>query len=245
MTDSYKTDKSHPLGTGVGALSGGAAAGALGTALGGPVGGVIGAVIGAFAGGAAGHEIAEELDPTDEDNYWRKNYTTRPYVKNAAYTTYRPAYAYGWTSRRAYLDRDFDEMENELRDGWNSFEDKVELRWDQARDAVKDGWDRVGDSFERMFHDEDEYWDEYYRTRPYVDKDSSFDTYRPAYRFGYRNRLSRWGEKFDDIENELRRDWERFEDRAGLTWARAREAVRDGWHHLERRLPGDADGDGR
>lgn len=245
MTEHYETDKPHPVGTGIGALSGGAAAGAVGTALGGPVGGVLGAVIGAFAGGAAGHEIAEELDPTDEDSYWRKQYVLRPYAKNSAYDQWRPAYAYGWTTRRAYLDHDFDDMENELQAGWEEFQGRVDMTWEQAKDAVRDGWEHVSDSFDRMFHDEDEYWDEYYRTRPYVREDASFETYRPAYQYGYRSRLARWGEKFDDIEDDLERGWSRFENKAQLKWEQAKDAVRDGWHHIERRLPGDFDRDGR
>jgi hypothetical protein len=30
-----------------------------------------------------------------------------------------------------------------------------------------------------------------------------------------------------------------------LAWNPARGPVRDGWHHIERALPGDADADGR
>lgn len=244
MTDNYDTDKSHPVGTGTGALTGATAAGLAGTAMGGPVGGIIGVVLGAFAGGAAGHEIAEELDPTGEDSFWRENYRTRPYAKNASYSVYRPAYAYGWTTRRAYLDREFDEMESELKSGWDNFEDNVELKWDQARDAVRDGWNRFTQSVENMIDDEDDDLNKKFSSRPYA-TGANYDTYRPAYRFGARNRISRWGERFDEIENDLERDWDRFEARSKLKWAQARDAVRDGWHNIERRLPGDFDGDGR
>src|SRR6476660_6377995 len=77
---------SHPVGTGVGAAGGGVAGAAAGAGIGSvvpgigtAVGGVIGAAVGAIAGGGAGHAIAEQIDPTAEDAYWRENYRTRPY----------------------------------------------------------------------------------------------------------------------------------------------------------------------
>lgn len=234
-----------PPGAGIGVLGGGAAAGALGTAFGGPVGGVIGAIVGAFAGGAAARELAEDLDPTEEDAYWRRHFRERPYARGAGYETFRPAYAYGWTTRRAYLDESFAAIEDELRRGWELVTDRVELSWSEARAAVRDGWERVGDSYERMFDEEEAYWRERFRQRPYVMTDSDFETYRPAYRFGMRNRISRWGETFDEIESDLEREWARFHASNTLRFAQARDAIRDGWHHIERRLPGEFDADGR
>src|SRR3954454_6291356 len=72
---------SHPVGVGLGGAAGGAAAGALGGAVGGPVGAAVGAVVGAVAGGLAGKGVAESIDPTVEDAYWRENYTSRPYYE--------------------------------------------------------------------------------------------------------------------------------------------------------------------
>src|SRR5436305_12601800 len=114
----------HPVGTGVGAAVGGAAAGVLGgaaagavsgSAAAGPVGTVVGAVVGGVAGGLAGKGIAESIDPTAEDAYWRENYKTRPYYDSAtSYDDYRPAYQYGWEARSRYGDRTFDEIEPDL-----------------------------------------------------------------------------------------------------------------------------------
>src|SRR6185312_12227812 len=69
----------HPVGAGVGAAVGGAAAGAAAGSVAGPVGTVAGAVIGGVAGGYAGKGIAESIDPTAEDAYWRENYANRSY----------------------------------------------------------------------------------------------------------------------------------------------------------------------
>src|SRR5687768_11457652 len=69
----------HPVGTGVGAASGGTVGAVIGGAVGGPVGAMIGAAVGGLAGGLAGKGIAESVNPSEEDAFWRDNYTSRPY----------------------------------------------------------------------------------------------------------------------------------------------------------------------
>ena len=61
---------SHPVGTGLGAAGGGAAGAAIGS-IAGPAGTAAGAVVGAVAGGLGGKDVAEVVDPTGEDKYWR------------------------------------------------------------------------------------------------------------------------------------------------------------------------------
>ncbi len=254
MTDDVKTlnrdpitdePGAHPVGTGVGAAGGGLTGAAIGTAVAGPVGGVVGAALGAVAGGLAGKGIAEAIDPTGEDEYWRVNYRSRPYVDDEPYETFQPAYRYGWTARRHSLGASFEELENDLERGWESLEDRIELGWDRARDAVRDGWDRVEQSFDRLFEDEDEYWESKYRTRPYVLAGEPYATYRPAYRYGYRQRLARLDDRWEDVENDLERGWDRLKAQTKLSWHEAKDAVRDAWHRIEERLPGDFDRDGR
>jgi hypothetical protein len=149
----------HPVGVGAGALTGGAAAGAAtGFAIGsvaGPVGQAVGAAIGtavgAIAGGYAGKGIAESINPTAEDAYWRDNYATRPYVKQGeSYDDYRDAYEYGWSSRSQHAGKTFDQAEGDLRSGWERSKSGARRGWDKVRDAVKDSWDRVtGDDTNR------------------------------------------------------------------------------------------------
>ncbi|MEP7261778.1 MAG: hypothetical protein ABI669_11275, partial [Usitatibacter sp.] len=74
----------HPIGTGIGAAAGGMAAGAAVGTVAGPVGTVIGAAVGAVVGGLAGKGVAEKIDPTLEEAYWRENYVNRPYVKSGS-----------------------------------------------------------------------------------------------------------------------------------------------------------------
>jgi len=135
----------HPVGTGLGAASAGAAAGALGGAMAGPVGAAVGAVVGAVGGGLAGKGIAESIDPTAEDAYWRENYHSRPYAeKSYDYDYYRPAYRYGWESRGLHTGKSWDDVEPELETGWARVRGQSGLEWEKARHATRDAWDRIG-----------------------------------------------------------------------------------------------------
>ena len=151
------TPGSHPVGTGVGAVAGGLAGGALaGAASGaltgtvvGPVGTVIGAAVGAVVGGLAGKGVAESIDPTKEDAYWRDEYRNRDYAAGGNYDDYGPAYAYGVNSYGKYQGRDFADVEGDLSRDWNSSRGKSSLGWDRAKHATRDAWTRVSDTVER------------------------------------------------------------------------------------------------
>ena len=237
---------SHPVGTTLGAAGAGAAGAAVGVAVGGPVGGLVGGVIGAIVGGAGGHAIAEQVDPTGEDAYWAENYTTRDYVDaKQPYDIYRPAYEHGWTARRNHLDRSWDEVEPELERSWEGAANKTGLEWDRAKPAARDAWSRVDDSLNVWFAEEDDYWRSAYGDRDYVHAGETYDLYRPAYRYGWKARVTRPRGRWKDAENDLRQGWRPMEERAGLKWEQAKHAVRDAWHRVESRLPGDFDRDGR
>ena len=126
----------HPVGTAAGAVAGGIATGAAVGTVAGPVGTAIGAAVGAVVGGLAGKGIAEQIDPTVEDAYWRDNYSSRPYVSGGSYDDYGPAYSYGVNSYSKYAGRDFDDVESDLSRDWNSARGQVEpdLGSRQARD---------------------------------------------------------------------------------------------------------------
>jgi hypothetical protein len=134
----------HPVGAGLGAAVGGAAAGAAAGAVAGPVGAAVGIVTGGIAGGLAGKEIAERIDPTVEEHYWRNVYPTRDYYdKNVRYDQIGPAYQYGWESRAKYHGRDWEEAERDLERDWNSQRGTSSLDWQRARPATRDAWERI------------------------------------------------------------------------------------------------------
>ncbi len=134
----------HPVGTGIGAASGGAAGAAIGTALGGPIGGGIGVVAGAVIGGLAGKGVAEGVDPTAEDAYWRENYRNRHYVdRNASYDVYRPAYRVGYEGYARYKGRKYEDVETDLQRDYERTAGQGSLAWDKARYATQDAWQRL------------------------------------------------------------------------------------------------------
>jgi len=139
----------HPVGTAAGAVAGGIATGAAVGTVAGPVGTAIGAAVGAVVGGLAGKGIAEQIDPTVEDAYWRDNYSSRPYASGASYDDFGPAYAYGVNSYAKHAGRDFDEVESDLSRDWDSARGRSSLTWDRAKHATRDAWNRVSDSVER------------------------------------------------------------------------------------------------
>lgn len=84
-----------------------------------------------------------------------------------------------------------------------------------------------------------------YRDAPYYSSGREWSDYQPAYRYGYDTYGEYRGQKFEDVEGSLERNWNEAKQTSRLAWAEAKGAVRDGWHHIERATPGDADRDGR
>lgn len=139
------TPGAHPVGTGVGA-TGGALAGAAAGSLAGPVGTVAGLVVGAVVGGMGGKAVAEGVNPTQEDAYWRESHTREPYYDaGRSYEDYRPAYELGWTGRSQGTD--FDAAEATFADEWEQRRGASALSWEQARPATRAAWARTDDTY--------------------------------------------------------------------------------------------------
>ena len=134
----------HPVGTGVGAASGAAAGAAVGSVAG-PIGTAVGAVVGAIAGGLAGKGVAESVNPTVEDAYWRDNYVSRPgYTSGYTYDDdYAAAYRLGYEGRGRYQDGTYEAHEAELKADWERIKGKSRLTWEQAKAAGREAWDRI------------------------------------------------------------------------------------------------------
>jgi len=80
--------------------------------------------------------------------------------------------------------------------------------------------------------DEDTYWQQNYRNRPYFRQDQSYDVYQPGYRFGYESANRYQDRNWDDVESDLSRDWDRYEHRGQSTWDQIKGAVRDAWDRV-------------
>lgn len=139
------TPGAHPVGAGVGATGGGLAGAAIGAA-GGPIGAGIGIAVGAVAGGLAGKAVAEKVDPTAEDAYWRANYTTRSYVKKGdPYDAYEAGYRTAYENYGQYKGRSFEEAEKELRTDHEKRVGAKGANWEKAKHAARDAWQRMED----------------------------------------------------------------------------------------------------
>jgi phage tail tape-measure protein len=133
----------HPVGTGVGAALGGAATGAVAGAFAGPVGTVVGAIVGGVAGGLAGKVVAEEYDPTVEVDYWRGEYSNRPYYdQSRSFEHVEPAYRAGIDAYDPATAATFKERESIARERWEEHDNAV-LTWDEARPAAEDAYTRL------------------------------------------------------------------------------------------------------
>jgi hypothetical protein len=138
------TPGAHPVGVGLGAAAGGAAAGAAAGTVAGPIGTLAGAAVGAVIGGLAGKAVAETIDPTAEDAYWRNNYSREPYYQSGvSYEYYAPAYRTGYEGRARYAGRNWTEVERDLQSDYNQSRGTSSLTWDKGRHATRAAWDRV------------------------------------------------------------------------------------------------------
>lgn len=79
--------------------------------------------------------------------------------------------------------------------------------------------------------------DSYYRTHyqnNLASTGASYDDYAPAYNYGSQMRTdSRYkGRQWNDIENDLRSDWDARNGSGGSTWEKMKAAVRHGWDRM-------------
>jgi hypothetical protein len=138
------TPGSHPLGTVAGAASGGMAGIVVGLAVGGPIGSVIGAAIGAVAGGLSGKSIAEAVNPTAEEIYWKETYIREPYYEpGKAYDYYAPGFRAGWEGRVRFDGRTFADAEGDLAAAYILRKTELDPSWLDIRHAAEAAWNRV------------------------------------------------------------------------------------------------------
>ena len=80
---------------------------------------------------------------------------------------------------------------------------------------------------------EDTYWKTHFSSQKYVERDSSYDFYQPAYRVGYEGRAQYPDKKFEDVEIHLQRAYEKSKSNTSLGWDKAKHATRDAWDRVE------------
>jgi hypothetical protein len=76
---------------------------------------------------------------------------------------------------------------------------------------------------------EDNWLRDNFESRPYVQKGETFETYRPAYRYGAEAECAYGDDDFEVMEEDLESGWHNATDRARMPWERARGAVKDAY----------------
>ena len=94
--------------------------------------------------------------------------------------------------------------------------------------------DKTGRSSTLDWTVEDSYWRNNYTNRPYVGSDRNYDRWQPGYRYGWESAQRYQGKNFNEVESNLRSDWDRYEHRGNTnsTWEQIKDAVRDGWDRV-------------
>jgi hypothetical protein len=86
--------------------------------------------------------------------------------------------------------------------------------------------------------DEDTYWRNNYRTRPYASSAGrEYEYYEPGYRYGYEAANRYHNRSWSDVESDLSRDWSTYEHRGNSTWEQMKDAVRDAWDRITGNRP--------
>jgi hypothetical protein len=105
---------------------------------------------GGHAGGTSrgGKADAVDVNPTDEEAYWRDNYQHEPYFQEGrTFDDYGPAYRLGLAARADYSGN-FDQTESRLATHWDVRKESSSLSWNQAKLAARAAWERVDEQLE-------------------------------------------------------------------------------------------------
>jgi len=169
----------------------------------------------------------------DDDTVYRNHYSSTYGSSGESYDSVRPAYAYGASMARddKYRGRQWDTVEADLRSDWDTrYGSSGDVStWDKMKAAVRHGWDRMTDDNDDVYYRN--HWNSVYGAGG-----ESYDTYQPAYSYGssmagddkYR------GRQWNDVENDLRSDWETRYPGEQSTWDKMKSAVRAGWDRMMR-----------
>lgn len=85
--------------------------------------------------------------------------------------------------------------------------------------------------------EEDKYWRDNYRNRPYYSTGREYTEYEPAYRYGWESasRPEYRERRFEEVETDLERGWDRAKGTTRATWNDAKDATRDAWDRVRGR----------
>lgn len=78
------------------------------------------------------------------------------------------------------------------------------------------------------------YWRNQYQNEPYYSQGQSFDQYEPAYRTGAEGRSQYSGQRFEEVESNLRSEYENNHGSSTMSWDQgAKQACRAAWDRAD------------
>jgi len=84
--------------------------------------------------------------------------------------------------------------------------------------------------------EEDAYWREHHTSRPYFKTGRTYDDYRPAYAYGWESASRYHGRKFEDVESDLSRGWDKARGATRAEWNDMKAATRDAFERAQTRM---------
>lgn len=200
-------------------------------------------------------EGVSDIAAGDDDDF-RQDFSRNYRSTGHDYEQYRPAYRYGYDLAREDRFRNYEwsDVERDAERDWQSR--FPQNSWSDYRASVQYGWNRgrTGSQASQSMHAGEsgqfgqsgqqfggQFDDDYFQQdwqRNYANRGYGYERYQPAYRYGYElgNNQQYRGRNWNEIESNVRRDWERqhpndkwedFKDAVRHGWQRVREGVRD------------------
>ena len=80
---------------------------------------------------------------------------------------------------------------------------------------------------------EEAFWKTAYVEEPYYAEGKGYEYYAPAYRIGWEGRARFRGRQFDEVEAELRKDYDRFISEGAPDWQIGKQAARSAWDRAD------------
>lgn len=186
----------------------------------------------------------ERMTRDDDDDIYRSHYDSTYASSGTKFEELKPAYSYGSEMRRSelYRDKPWDDVEGSLRSGWDNRIDGTRdfsttgsdtsepSAWERVKNAVRHGWDRMTDD-----NEDDVYYRNHWNS-VYGATGGAYDEYRPAYSYGSEMALNEKyrGRPWNDVEGDLRTDWDTRYPGEQSTWEKMKSAVRHGWDRMMR-----------
>jgi uncharacterized protein YjbJ (UPF0337 family) len=85
--------------------------------------------------------------------------------------------------------------------------------------------------------EEHAYWQKNYASRPYFQGGRKYDDYSPAYQYGWESasRPEYYGRRFEDVESDLGRGWDKARGTTRSEWNDMKHATRDAFERVQNR----------